>query len=112
MENESNHPCTEKAVDTSDDLYGDLDEEMNHQNPSKTNIRNNTSATSNSKSEAVKKSNHGSNDNTISLLEKKIKRLEGENESLKRNMGTLYRTAKLELDRKDAMIADLERQLQ
>ena len=101
---------TEKVVDTSDDLYGDLDEEMNHQNSSNTNIRNDASASS-ANSEAAKNSYPCSNDAILSL-EKKIKRLEGENETLKRNMGTLYRTAKLELDRKDAMIADLERQLQ
>ena len=37
--------------------------------------------------------------------------LKEENESLKRNMGTLYRTAKVELKRKDERITRLQDQV-
>ena len=43
-------------------------------------------------------------------LRNKIADLTNENETLKRNMGILYRTAKLELERKDARIRLLEEQ--
>ena len=38
-------------------------------------------------------------------------RLRAENEALKRNIGTLYRTAKAELARKDERIASLQGQV-
>ena len=41
------------------------------------------------------------------LLEKKVQDLAEENETLKRNIGTLYRTAKAEIKRKDEEIARL-----
>jgi len=41
----------------------------------------------------------------------KLLQLQSENEILKRNIGTLYRTAKLELERKDKRIAMLEEEL-
>ncbi len=44
----------------------------------------------------------------ITKLQIEINKLKQENETLKRNMGILYRTAKLELERKDARILQLE----
>jgi len=55
---------------------------------------------------------------SISSLEKKLEKLQKrllevtkENEALKRNMGTLYRTAQSELRRKDNEILSLQQQL-
>jgi hypothetical protein len=47
----------------------------------------------------------------IERLEKRVVEYQTENEILKRNMGTLYRTAKLELDRKNRRIEELEKML-
>ena len=44
-------------------------------------------------------------------VEEKVEALERENLQLKRNMGTLYRTAKREIVRKDEQIAQLMQQL-
>ena len=44
-------------------------------------------------------------------FKQEIESLKNENEVLKRNIGTLYRTAKLELERKDARISELELEL-
>lgn len=56
---------------------------------------------------------------SIVSLENRIKTLESqrsettkENEILKRNMGSLYRTAKAEIRRKDAEIDSLQQQLE
>jgi len=43
----------------------------------------------------------------VSELEKQVQKLVKENDQLKRNMGTLYRTAKHEIQRKDAEIESL-----
>lgn len=43
----------------------------------------------------------------VQVLRQHVQRLEQENKNLKRNMGTLYRTAVAELKRKDAQIAAL-----
>jgi hypothetical protein len=45
-------------------------------------------------------------------LEERVRQLEEENENLKRNIGTLFRTAKAEILRKDAEIASLTHQLE
>ena len=41
-------------------------------------------------------------------LQSQLEKMRKENETLKRNIGTLYRTAKMELERKDARILILE----
>lgn len=46
------------------------------------------------------------------VLEERVRKLEEENENLKRNIGTLFRTAKAEIQRKDAEIASLTQQLE
>ncbi|GAX14706.1 hypothetical protein FisN_11Hh247 [Fistulifera solaris] len=43
----------------------------------------------------------------VQMLQERVKELERENEQLQRNMGTLYRTAKAELQRKDDQIQQL-----
>jgi predicted RNase H-like nuclease (RuvC/YqgF family) len=43
----------------------------------------------------------------VQMLQKRVTELERENEQLQRNMGTLYRTAKAELQRKDDQIHQL-----
>ena len=48
----------------------------------------------------------------IEILQKKLNEYQTENETLKRNMGTLYRTAKAELERKNRRIEELEQLLQ
>ena len=44
-------------------------------------------------------------------LRVQLKKLQQENDNLKRNIGILYRTAKAELERKDAIIQGLEHDL-
>lgn len=46
-----------------------------------------------------------------SKLQQQIKTLQAENETLKKNMGILYRTAKSELERKDRRIDELQNEL-
>jgi FtsZ-binding cell division protein ZapB len=92
----------------SDDLYGDLmDAKVAAAAPTNTNAStsmildpttNNTTMPSSSELFAVEQLDH---------LQKRIEELEVENHQLKRNMGTLYRTAKNELKRKDDHIARL-----
>ena len=48
----------------------------------------------------------------IERLQKTLNEYQTENEILKQNMGTLYRTAKLELDRKNRRIEELERMVE
>ncbi|GAX09780.1 hypothetical protein FisN_11Lh247 [Fistulifera solaris] len=43
----------------------------------------------------------------VQMLQRRVSELERENEQLQRNMGTLYRTAKAELQRKDDLIQQL-----
>ena len=43
----------------------------------------------------------------LTHLEKRVKELEDENANLKRNMGTLFRTAKKEIKRKDDQIVQM-----
>ena len=45
-------------------------------------------------------------------LEATVRRLELENDSLKRNMGTLFRTATAELARRDRQLQELRRELE
>mmetsp|Transcript_20862 Transcript_20862/g.34481 ORF Transcript_20862/g.34481 Transcript_20862/m.34481 type:complete len:92 (+) Transcript_20862:305-580(+) len=84
-------------MEGAEDLYGDLD-----------NVKMEKSSSSNSKPKST----------TTVALEKQIEELkartmvsEKENETLKRNMGTLFRTARTEIERKDAEIASLTKQL-
>mmetsp|Transcript_717 Transcript_717/g.1190 ORF Transcript_717/g.1190 Transcript_717/m.1190 type:complete len:92 (-) Transcript_717:155-430(-) len=84
-----------------DDLYGDLNLAAAKSVPRKQTaspFEPTASSTSPSYPEIVK-------------LQQQIKTLEAENETLKKNMGILYRTAKSELDRKDRRIDELQNDL-
>jgi hypothetical protein len=48
----------------------------------------------------------------VQVLKHRVQKVDQENTNLKRNMGTLYRTAAAELKRKDAQIATLQTQLE
>ena len=48
----------------------------------------------------------------IQILKQQVINLQKENNALKKNMGILYRSAKLELDRKDARVVRLEEELE
>ena len=78
---------------TEDDLYGDLNLAAAKPAPRKQQ----TSPTP--------------SDQDVSKLQQRIKQLEAENETLKKNMGILYRTAKSELERKDRRLEELENDL-
>lgn len=47
----------------------------------------------------------------IEVQQARVAALEKENETLRRNMGTLFRTARTEMERKDAEIKSLSKQI-
>ena len=79
-----------------EDLYGDLD--LSGKAPSKP-------------SSAPKQINIQEERAEITMLRKQLAASQKENETLKRNIGTLYRTATNELKRKDNRILELEQEL-
>jgi predicted RNase H-like nuclease (RuvC/YqgF family) len=83
------------SVDDEDDLYNDLPD---------------------IKPAALKtKTNNGSSlslENQVKALEAEMAVLKEENENLKRNIGTLFRTARAEIRRKDAEIEALNQKLE
>ena len=86
-----------------DDLYGDL-------NTTKTSTSENQSQ---SKKASARKMHdiHSTayvDEEAMTKLQAEFEKIKKENETLKRNIGTLYRTAKMELERKDARISVLE----
>jgi predicted RNase H-like nuclease (RuvC/YqgF family) len=111
-----------------DDLYGDLDEQTPIKSSCSYDYRSSTN------SHKAQHHHHDANTNTkatlvavepmmkkkginlkeereeVTKLKQEVEQLQKENELLKRNMGTLYRTARLELDRKDGRILELEQQ--
>ena len=78
-----------------EDLYGDLD----------------LSGKAPSKPSAPKQINIQEERAEITMLRKQLAAAQKENEILKRNIGTLYRTATNELKRKDNRILELEQEL-
>lgn len=92
----SNEPST---VVGHDDLYGDLEETMGSA-PVRSDCK-----------PATHQINIQQEREDIRNLKKELERIKKENGVLKQNMGTLYRTAKKELERKDARIVELEREL-
>lgn len=99
-----------------DDLYGDLDENMNNPTTKPSVILVSSSMPTSSSSKPHKqKQTHQINiqqeREDIQALSKELTIIKEENGVLKRNMGTLYRTAKVELDRKDDRIRRLEEEL-
>lgn len=95
--------------DHSDDLYGDLDNNV-HPHETSSEIKSSAVARSSSKSQ-VRQINIQQEREEIDSLKKEVERLKKENESLKRNMGTLYRTAKKELKRKDDSIMRMKMEI-
>lgn len=85
-----------------DDLYGDLNLAAAKPVPRK------QTASSLAPSSS---STPTSNGPEILKLQQQIKTLKAENETLKKNMGILYRTAKSELERKDRRIDELQNDL-
>lgn len=81
-----------------EDLYGDLS--------------NTKPAAAKPDSSRKRKANPNSLIDQVGLLENKVESLGKENETLRRNMGTLYRTAKSEIERKDAEIERLMKQVE
>jgi predicted RNase H-like nuclease (RuvC/YqgF family) len=76
-----------------DDLYGDLENAVAKKNTSTISAPNELKNVEPSK------------------LQQEMDHLKTENETLKRNMGILYRTAKAELERKDRTIESLQSEL-
>ncbi len=94
-------------IDTGyDDLYGDLEAEIK---PAVLLVDNQT--TSNKPVAGTRQINVQKEREEIRVLTLEVERLKQENNILKKNMGTLYRSVKLELDRKDARIMSLEEEL-
>lgn len=77
------------ADDEEEDLYGDLTDSKI----------------------AAKKSGPSLDSQQVQELQQELVKLKQENETLKRNMGTLFRTARAEIKRKDAKIESLMEQL-
>merc|ERR1719491_69380 len=93
-------------TEENDDLYGDL-------NITKDEASGNSSA---SKKNSVKEipaihSILHLDKEVMEKLKAELTMVKKENETLRRNIGTLYRTAKMELERKDTRILGLEENL-
>ena len=82
-----------------DDLYGDLNLAAAKSIPRKQTTASSVEPTASSSCLSSPE---------IVKLQQQIKALEAENETLKKNMGILYRTAKSELERKDRRIDELQ----
>ncbi len=91
---------------TQDDLYGDLN--LVIEKTAKGKIRPNKKQKTGNTTYA---SNAATSDETASLR-KQLQALQDENLRLKRNIGTLFRTAKNEIQRKDDQIERLQRELE
>lgn len=121
QEEKQNHNSNGKIGndnDENDDLYGDLQDETTmtsyaHSHPpSRQQHPPSLKPSTSKRSTLLPIDQQKKHDETIqNQLKKQIEELQNENGILKRNIGTLYRTAKLELDRKDARIAELEFEL-
>lgn len=86
-----------------DELYGDL-------NTIKTHTREIESQSKNASARQTH-SIHSTtypDEESMTKLQAEFEKMKKENETLRRNIGTLYRTAKMELERKDARISVLE----
>jgi hypothetical protein len=101
---------TDKPMEEHDDLYGDIDD-----TPVFSSVADTPSTTTTTRGlddDNVKGSSKPrSLVEQVSFLEERVGALQRENEILKRNMGTLYRTAIAELQRKDKEIVRLTTEL-
>ena len=103
MNNDTNDTDTEN--NDYDDLYKDLNNNNNEQQPFQKPFKQNHYY----KQQQSLHKQQEEQINMIHKLQKDIIALQEENNILKRNMGILYRTAKVELERKDSRIMELER---
>lgn len=107
--------------DDEEDLYGDLNEttllaasatssssSSNNKKQKKMKITSGTSLTSDIASSSMSLDHALRNEKQY---QEEIKSLKNENLTLKRNIGILYRTAKVELDRKNMKIQELEKKV-
>lgn len=104
-ENKASHRgetmSSDELVIQDDDLYGDLED----------NIKPSVSSEIICKVPRARQINIQQEREEIQILKQKVESLTKENNALKRNMGILYRSAKLEMDRKDARAVRLEEEL-
>ncbi|CAJ1961559.1 unnamed protein product [Cylindrotheca closterium] len=96
-------------MEEEDELYGDLGEIDKKNTPATPSTSASPMVAASSKTSSLKSPPPGSI--MAQQLEEKVKALEAENLTLKRNMGMLYRTARREIDRKDRQIAELMAEL-
>ena len=97
--------------DGDDELYGDLDDATVAKQTKKSNatIISTTSTTMSAHTMPTMMSSQLSEEiMIIKQLHHQIKSLQAENDTLKKNIGILYRTAKSELERKDGTIGRLQ----
>ena len=97
------------AEDSGEDLYGDIDETPVF--PPPTAPANAAQAAPHRATGQSDVSHPRSLVEEVTFLQEKVGKLQGENEVLKRNMGTLYRTATEEIQRKDKEILRLTTEL-
>ena len=92
-----------------DELYGDLDDAAVAK-PQTTNVskKNDDATTIMSTSRSAHTMPTMMSQPEMIQLQQQIKSLKAENDTLKRNIGILYRTAKSELERKDRTISQLQ----
>jgi exonuclease VII small subunit len=83
-----------------DDLYGDLD-----------GVQMEKSASTTNKNSKPKSAPTVAFEKQAEELHARVTALENENAALKRNMGTLFRTARTEIERKDAEIRSLTKEV-
>jgi hypothetical protein len=93
-----------------DDLYGDLNVDMKNI-AEKKKTTDNTSSTNNQRRHYFLPNDDGGSTarEENEMLKERIRTLEEENLILRRNIGTLFRTAKNEIQRKDGQINRLNR---
>ena len=94
-----------------DDLYGDLDVDVKNVAEKKKKMTD-TSTTNQHRRHYLQLDDGESTREENKMLKERIRTLEEENLILKRNIGTLFRTAKNEIQRKDGQIIRLQQQQQ
>jgi hypothetical protein len=94
-----------------DDLYGDLDVDVKNVAGKKKKMTD-TSTNNQHRRHYLQPDDRESTREENKMLKERIRTLEEENLILKRNIGTLFRTAKNEIQRKDGQIIRLQQQQQ
>ena len=100
------------ATDGDDELYGDLDDatvaKQTRKSHNATIISTTSSMSAHHTMPTTMMSSQSEEIMIIKQLQHQIKSLQAENDTLKKNIGILYRTAKSELERKDGTIGRLQ----